>query len=148
MSKKYNLSPTERLNYVHKGKVSQTGKFNFARKFFSTFFLLFILVLVLIPYYGKLSKKRILEEEIAKEKENISRYEKNNEELKNLISYLSSEQAAEENARINFGLQKEGETVVVVKMPSKKDNEVLEDNNKEKEECSCFEKWYNYFFKK
>lgn len=148
MSKRYNLSPTERLNYVHKGKVSPNSKFNFFRKFFSTLFLLFILILILIPYYGKLNRKKVLDEKIAKEIENIGRYEKNNEELKNFIAYLSSDQAAEENARINFGLQKEGETVVVVKVPLKVEENNLTENKEGEKECSCFEKWYGYFFKK
>jgi cell division protein FtsB len=148
MSKKYNLSPTDRLNYVHKGKVDPVNKFSFVKKFFSTFFLLFILILILIPYYNRLSRKKIIEDEIKKEKENISLYEKNNEELQGLISYLNSDQAAEENARINFGLQKEGETVVVVKIPSKNNGEELNIGNEGDVEDSCFKKWYNYFFKK
>lgn len=148
MSKKYNLSPTERLNYVHKGQVSPSSKINFFKKFFLSFFLLLVLILILIPYYNKLNRSRFLEEEIRKEKENISRYEKNNEELKNIVSYLGSEQAAEESARINFGLQKEGETVVVVKIPSKSDKDLSEEIiNPSEKEISCFRKWYNYFFK-
>ncbi|MCK9438902.1 MAG: septum formation initiator family protein [Patescibacteria group bacterium] len=148
MSKKYNLSPTDRLNYVHKGKVDPGSKFSFVKKFFSTFFLLFILVLILIPYYNRLSRKKIIEDEIKKEKENISLYEKDNEELQGLISYLSSDQAAEENARVNFGLQKEGETVVVVKIPSKSETEESNVGNENETRTSCFRKWYNYFFKK
>lgn len=148
MSKKYNLSPTDRLNYVHKGKVDPGSKFSFVKKFFSTFFLLFILVLILIPYYNRLSRKKIIENEIKKERENIGLYEKENGELQGLISYLNSDQAAEENARVNFGLQKEGETVVVVKIPSKNETEELSLENKNKTEVSCFQKWYNYFFKK
>ena len=65
-----------------------------------------------------------------------------------LISYLNSDQAAEENARINFGLQKEGETVVVVKIPSKNESEILNNEKKAEATNSCFKKWYDYFFKK
>ncbi len=148
MSKKYNLSPTDRLNYVHKGKVAPVSRFSFVKKFLSTFFLLFILFLILIPYYNRLNRKKLIDEEIRKEKENIGRYEKDNEDLQVLISYLNSDQAAEENARINFGLQKEGETVVVVKIPSKNESEILNNEKKAETTNSCFKKWYDYFFKK
>lgn len=146
MSNKYKLSPTERLNYVQKGRPSSADKLRSARRFFSTFFLLFLLVLILIPYYEKTNKKKMLEREIDKELQNISKYEKNNKELENFIEYLSSEQAVEESARLNFGLQKEGETVVVVKMPVKKEKKIEEIDNENQKDDSCFKKWYNYFF--
>lgn len=148
MSKRYKLSPTDNLNYVQKGKIPPSNRFNSFKKFLSSFFLILLLILILIPYYNRLNRRRIIDEEIRKEKENISRYEKNNEDLQALISYLNSEQAAEESARLNFGLQKEGETVVVVKVPSKTEVENLNNENKIESKNSAFQKWYNYFFKK
>ncbi|PKM91126.1 hypothetical protein CVU82_03675 [Candidatus Falkowbacteria bacterium HGW-Falkowbacteria-1] len=148
MSKKYNLSPTERLNYVQKGKVSPDAKVKIVKKFFLSFFLLLILVLVLIPYFGKYKKQKALEEEILNAQADILKYEQRGEELKTLVSYLDSEQAAEERARVNFGLQKEGETVVVIKRSVDGEEEASTQREVlEQEEVSCFVKWFKYFFK-
>ena len=146
MTNNYKLSPTEKLNYVQKaGPEDVSGSGNFFKKFSLTFVLLVVLLLILIPYFEKLEKQRALEDEIRRAEEEISRHEIKSLELKNLVSYLESDQAIEERARINFGLQKEGEKVVVIKREFS-DEEVLAANN-ESLETSHFKKWYNYFFK-
>ncbi|HOZ53561.1 MAG TPA: septum formation initiator family protein [bacterium] len=145
MSNKYNLSPTEKLNYVHKGEIKgQKG-----RVLKQSLFLVFIIgmmVLILFPYLKNKKKKIELENEIAKIREDINQYEKNNEDLREFLSYLESDQAIEEKARLNLGLQKEGEKVVVIKKIIK--DEVIEGENKEldEEELTNPQKWIKYFF--
>ncbi|MFA5644238.1 MAG: septum formation initiator family protein [Patescibacteria group bacterium] len=146
MSKKYNLSPAEKLNYVQKGKIKGQGKKNF-KKFLVSFLILGLLVLMFVPYLNKYQKNKDLENEIAKIKEEIDKYENQNEELKEILNYLESDQAVEDRARINLGLQKEGESVLIIRRkieePNVKNNYVLDSG----EEEGNFKKWLNYIFK-
>lgn len=145
MSAKYNLSPTEKLNYVQKGKVKGQGRKFFKQVLFS-FLILGMLTLLAVPYFKNYQKRKDLENEIKKIQEEIYQYEKNNEELKEFLSYLESDQAIIEKARVNLGLQREGESVVVIK--NKKIETDLNNNNKNehKDNVSNFKKWLNYFF--
>lgn len=144
MSNKYNLSPTEKLNYVEKGSVKGQGLKIFKQLSFS-FIIIVVLILIIIPYLKNHKKRQDLNSEIAKVQEEIIRYEKSNEDLKGLLSYLDSSQAVEDRARINLGLQKEGENVVVIKR-----KEVISDNQtisqKDLKDISNFKKWIKYFF--
>ena len=112
MTAKYNLSPTEKLNYVQKGK--SKGQFKKAFKQVLLFFALIgLFVLMFVPFLRNYKKNKIMDAEIAEAKANINQYEKTNEELKTITSYLSTNQAVEEKARLNLGLQKAGEKVGV-----------------------------------
>lgn len=144
MTPKYNLSPTEKLNYVQKGK--SKGQHNqVMQQATISFLILSILVLILIPYYNNNKKRKDLEREINLMKENISRYENSNAELEELLSYLDSKQAIEEKARLNFGLQKQGEQVIVIQKQSSSTDQELAEKNTEVE-LSNPQKWLNYFF--
>jgi cell division protein FtsB len=147
MAKKdYKLSPTDKLNYVQKAKPEDiSGKGGFFKRFSLTFLLLVVLSLILIPYFEKKEKQRALEEEIRKVEEEINMYEVKSLDLEELIGYLQSDQAVEERARVNFGLQKEGEKVVVIKR--EESEEALGESKEEEVEISQFKKWCNYFFK-
>lgn len=145
MTAKYNLSPTEKLNYVQKGNVKGRGRRIFKQILLSLFILGF-LILIIIPYLRNNKKRKDLENEIAKIQKEISQYEKTNEELKEFLSYLESDQAIMEKARVNLGLQKEGEKVVVIK---RKDLEINSTGTVEAqsiEDVSNFRKWLRYFF--
>jgi len=143
MTSKYNLSPTEKLNYVQKGK-SKGQRSQIMQQATISFLILGVLVLIVVPYYNNNRKRQDLEKEINSMKENISRYENSNSELEELLSYLSSDQAIEEKARLNFGLQKQGEQVIIVQKQNSSSQQVLE--NESVEELSNPKKWLNYFF--
>jgi cell division protein FtsB len=145
MTAKYNLSPTEKLNYVQKGNVKGRGRKIF-KQILLTLFILGLLILIIVPYLRNNKKGKDLENEIVKIQKEISQYEKTNEELKEFLSYLESDQAIMEKARVNLGLQKEGEKVVVIK---RKDLEVTSTSTAETqsaEDVSNFRKWLKYFF--
>lgn len=145
MSAKYNLSPTEKLNYVQKGNI-KGSKTKIFKQILFCFFVILMLVLILIPYLRNDKKRKDLENEIAKINSDISQYEKTNEELKEFLSYLESDQAIMEKGRVDLGLQKEGEKVVVIK---RKDLEVVENgktNEEETKNISNLGKWWQYFF--
>lgn len=144
MSSKYNLSPSEKLNYVQKGHSKSHRKQAWQQGIIS-FVLISVLILILIPYYNNNKKRKDMENEIALLKESISYYEGSNDEIADLLVYLNSNQAIEEKARLNFGLQKQGEKVIVIQ---KQENEA-DITTKEvvsEEELSNPQKWLNYFF--
>lgn len=144
MTPKYNLSPTEKLNYVQKGK-SKGQSAQIWQQFTISFLILGILALIVIPYYNNNKKRKDLEKEIASIKNDISRYENSNQDLEELLNYLASDQAVEEKARLNFGLQKQGEKVIVIQ---RQGNSSSSASSTEElvEEVSNPQKWLNYFF--
>jgi len=85
----------------------------------------------------------------------IQKLEQNKVELSELIEYFNSESFNEEQARLKLGLQKPGESVVVV--PSEqgyvKGAEIVLDeqgigySNSDQEDSSNPQQWWNYFFK-
>jgi len=103
------------------------------------------LVLLAFPLARSYSRKMVVEKEIADMQAQIAEFEKENEEMKEFLTYLSSEQSAEEQARLNLNLKKPGEAVVIVE--TAKDNEDSQGENAETESSSGWEKWWNYFFK-
>lgn len=144
MTPKYNLSPTEKLNYVQKGK-SKGQSAQIWQQFTISFLILGILALIVIPYYNNNKKRKDLEKEITSIKNDISRYENSNQDLEELLNYLASDQAVEEKARLNFGLQKQGEKVIVIQ---RQGNSSSSASSTEElvEEVSNPQKWLNYFF--
>ena len=88
-------------------------RFLFNRKIL---FLLGLVVIVLIsfPIAKNWSQRYQIDEEIEELKGEIELIEEKNTELRKLLSYLESDQFVEEQARLNFGLKKEGEEVAVV----------------------------------
>lgn len=145
MSAKYRLSPTEKLNYVQKGRIKGQRK-RFLKQFLFFFLILFFLSLLAVPYFKNYQKRKDLENEISKIQEEIYQYEKMNEELKDFLKYLESDQAIVEKARVNLGLQKEGENVVVIKRKNIENDLIENDKESVKPEFSNFKKWFNYFF--
>ncbi|MDD3711789.1 MAG: septum formation initiator family protein [Patescibacteria group bacterium] len=145
MTAKYNLSPTEKLNYVQKGNIKGRGRRIF-KQILLSLFILSLLILIIIPYLRNNKKRKDLENEIAKIQKEISQYEKTNEELKEFLSYLESDQAIMEKARVNLGLQKEGEKVVVIKRKDLELNSTGTVETQGIEDVSNFRKWLRYFF--
>ncbi len=143
MVSKYNLSPTEKLNYVEKGKIKGHGWKNF-RQFLLTLILLGLVVLMFIPYLRNSKKTKDIEAEINQIKSDVLKYEKSNQELDEVLSYLASDQSVEEKARMNLGLQKTGEQVVVIK--KEEDSNNINTTTEETVEASNFKKWIDYFF--
>jgi cell division protein FtsB len=90
------------------------------KNFFSgPLWLTFILLVVLGCLAGPLSsnflRKQKVDSEILELQKEISRLDSSNKDLEKLLVYLKSDQFAEVQARVNFGLKKPGEEVVVIK---------------------------------
>lgn len=74
-----------------------------------------ILTAIAIPLGENISRRRQLEKEISEMQKEVSRVENKNNNLRKLLEYFESEQFLEEQARMNFGLKKDGEQVAIIK---------------------------------
>lgn len=105
---------------------------------------LVFLVLIIFPLARTYSQKRIVEKEINDVKNQISDFESANQGLKEMITYLNSDQSLEEEARLNLNLKKSGEQVIVINSDvSKASTSSLVEPSKNK---SNLAKWRDYFF--
>ena len=105
---------------------------------------LVLLLLIALPLARTYSQKRVIENEISGVQNEIAQFEKDNQDLKEMLSYLQSDQSLEAQARMNLNLKKPGETVVVIENQEDVKNSDNVENHEE--ETSNFKKWFNYFF--
>ena len=76
---------------------------------------LIILIAISGPLYRNIKQRNNINNEIKEMEDEVKRLEKKNSDLRKMIDYLGSNQFLEEQARLNFGLKKPGEEVVVIK---------------------------------
>lgn len=96
-------------------------KNNYFEKFFSnqkflTLFGLTVIILIGFPLAKNTVKQYRINKEISELKKEIAALQNKNVDLNNFVSYLESDQFAEEQARLNLGLKKPGEELTVIKM--------------------------------
>jgi cell division protein FtsB len=119
----------------------------FTSPLFLSLVLLGLLAAIGFPLYKNLSSRYRIDKEIEDLKVEIDGLESGNRDLKKLLTYLKSDQFAEAEARLNFGLKKNGEEVVVVKEEGQAAVDRMNDNNSD-EELSAWAKWVKYFWGK
>jgi len=90
-------------------------------------------------------KNRQLNKEINKLEVMASELEAKNLDILNMVEYLDTEEFLEQEARLKLGLQKPGETSIVVNIPETEARR-LEVLNKDEDVTSNFKKWFLYFF--
>lgn len=73
-----------------------------------------IVIVISIPISKNISKKYNIDQEILELEKEITAMESANTDFKKMITYLESDSFVEEQARLNLGLKKEGEEVIVV----------------------------------
>lgn len=102
------------------------------------------LIILLFPLAKTYTQKKLMEKEISDIQEEIAVYQKTNQELKEMISYLESDQSLEEQARLNLNLKKPGEQVIVI--DDSKNSVDTGISTTTGEIVSNFTKWWRYFF--
>jgi len=136
-----------RPRVLNTGQQSQSNNY-FYRLVTSQRFLAIVglsfLVLILFPLAKTYSQRKLVEQEINEVKKEISDFESKNQELKEMINYLQSDQSLEEQARLNLNLKKPGETVVIIN--EKKIAAGTVSASDETNDSSNLKKWWYYFF--
>lgn len=114
---------------------------------------LIILILFTLTLGKRILERHKINQEIKELKQEIEKLENRNGELLKLIEYLNTSSYIEEAARIKLGLQKPGESVVIVPKEFFSENKANGDlvssgiDEQAKEESNVV-KWWKYFFKK
>lgn len=75
---------------------------------------LLLVILMLASIARNIGKVIVIREEVAKERERLERFEKENERLQKKITETQSDEFIEKQIRDKLGLVKEGEMVVVL----------------------------------
>lgn len=104
---------------------------------------LVFLLLIIFPLAKTYTQKRMVENEINGVKKEISDFEKSNQELREMITYLQSDQSLEAQARLNLNLKKPGEKVIVIEEPKIASSSGYTNNATSSE--SNLAKWWHYF---
>ncbi len=138
--------------------ITRSKNNNFKKIFLSQKFLsllgLLAVILISLPFSKNAIKQYRINREIGELKKEISSLQNKNVDLKNFVSYLSSDQFAEEQARLNLGLKKPGEELLVIKTENDENASTSNifnipgyDRPEPKPKSSNPGKWVDYFLK-
>lgn len=143
---------------VNRDKKNSLGKIIFSQKFLSLVGLA-VVIFISVPFIKNEIKQYRVNKEIEELKKEVSDLQNKGAELKNFVSYLESDQFAEEQARLNLGLKKPGEELMVIKGESNsasstgsntENNQIFNIPGYEKSqpvaEKTNLGKWLDYFF--
>ncbi|MCX6799814.1 MAG: septum formation initiator family protein [Candidatus Falkowbacteria bacterium] len=132
---------------MYNRKKEQKKKFNFLFSPITISLIgLIIIVLISIPLAKNISQKYKVDNDILNLQKEISKVESQNLGLDKMVNYLETDQFAEKQARLNFGLKKNGENVAVIQFNDSKAATSTETNNKTKRQYSNPQKWMRYIF--
>ncbi|OHA57623.1 MAG: hypothetical protein A2588_00840 [Candidatus Veblenbacteria bacterium RIFOXYD1_FULL_43_11] len=112
----------------------------------SKFFLLTAIVALAAVGYGVLKsavRRAEIEREIQALRTEITEHQSKSQELSQLIDYLNSEEYKEREARLQLGLQKPGENVVVI--PNSTDTTTKSESQASNSSQANWRLWINYF---
>jgi cell division protein FtsB len=123
------------------------------RIFSGLFFLAGLTVIVLIGIsLGKETyRKRQIQKEIESLQTEIQTLNQENSEINNLISYFSTKEFEEKEAREKLNLQKEDERMIILRkeleaQKNEKKNEDIPIQVPEEDKSPNWQKWLKYFF--
>lgn len=121
--------------------------------FSGLFFLAGLTVIVLIGIsLGKETyRKRQIQKEIESLQVEIQKLDQENSEINNLISYFSTKEFEEKEAREKLNLQKEDERMIIIRkeldaQKKEKENENNPVQVAEEDKSPNWQKWLEYFF--
>lgn len=107
-----------------------------------------ILIIIAVGLTQSWQKNSEVNHEITSLQTNIHNLEKNNLELKELVEYFNSDAYIEEKARIDLGLKKAEEKVVIVSAEREQSQSAaqVELSSSDTTSLSNPQKWWHYFF--
>ena len=140
INRSYNLSPADR----RQSNQPFWQRFLMSQRFLALVFLL-LLVAIAFPLLRSISQRRMIEQEITDMQKDNEAYLSKSQELRNMIDYLQSDVSLEEQARLNLGLKKPDEVVVVVSQTKNATDtvSVVEEESR----ITNWRRWLHYFFK-
>ncbi|MEI6835999.1 MAG: septum formation initiator family protein [Candidatus Falkowbacteria bacterium] len=140
VNRSYGLSPADR----RQSNQPFWQRFFMSQRFLAIVFLL-IIVAISFPLVRSTSQRKMIEQEISDIKKDNEAYRNKSQDLKNMIDYLQSDISLEEQARLNLGLKKPNEAVIVINQV--KSTEVASSTVPEESRVTNWRLWLHYFFK-
>ncbi|MDD2258024.1 septum formation initiator family protein [Candidatus Falkowbacteria bacterium] len=125
-------------------KQSPWQRFFSSQRFLALIFLA-VFIAISLPFVETLTQKKVINQEIAALQKQNELYRSRSQEMKELAEYLQSEASLEEQARINLGLKKTNETVVVVNLPDTP--QPITETAVTDSRTANWNRWLAYFFK-
>lgn len=115
-----------------------------------------VFLIIIIVVGAELAQAIRREYEVNKEidslKEEITRYDNENNDLEKMMEYYNTLSYKEKEARLKLNLQKPGEKTILVDPPEKEPAKTEMEIKKEVENSlkgeTNIKKWWNYFFEK
>jgi len=104
---------------------------------------LVLLAIILIPLLKNYAKQRAIANEIKGIQQEIKDFESKNQDLSEALTYLQSNDSLEEQARLNLGLKKPGERVIVIQSSDSTSTAAASPSSNLSNNWS---KWWHYFF--
>jgi len=138
---------TKKIKTASFGNIQSKSR---VEKFFSNqkviaFLALAFLIFLSFPLAKSQSRRLVADKEIKEMRLKIAEFEKENEELMELVDYISSPQAAENQGRMSLNLKKPGEAVIIIDRAEAQDLET--ESSEKKDESNSWKLWWSYFFK-
>jgi len=140
INRPYGLSPADR----RQSNQPFWQRFLMSQRFLAIVFLVMIIA-ISFPLVRSISQRRVVEQEIADMKKDNEAYRNKSQELKEMIDYLQSDISLEGQARLNLGLKKPNEEVVVVN--HQKVTEIASGTVAEDGRVANWLRWVHYFVK-
>lgn len=140
INRSYGLSPADR----RQSNQPFWQRFLMSQRFLAIVFLVMI-VAISFPLVRSVSQRKMIEQEIADMKKDNEAYRNKSQELKEMIDYLQSDISLEEQARLNLGLKKPNEDVVVVNR--QKSSEISTSTEVLDSRVANWLRWIHYFIK-
>lgn len=105
-------------------------------------------VAVAYALFKETYKKKQIQEEVKKLRDQAISLEQGNQKLKGLIEYFQTQNFSEKEAREKLNVKKEGEKVVILRQQEEQRENIKEDgvNGQDQLIVSNPLKWWNYFF--
>jgi cell division protein FtsB len=101
--------------------------------------------------YQESARNKQIDQEIGALRDAAEKIRKNNMDLEEKISYYQTPEYQEKRAKDTLNVQKEGESVVIVKPNQEAKEQETQTAEKANEKLSLelpnYKKWWNYFFK-
>ncbi|MDP3770795.1 MAG: septum formation initiator family protein [bacterium] len=105
-----------------------------------------IVVLVVVAIVRETQRRRSIRQEIRAIEDEIARIEQQRERLTDLVEHAASPEFLEREARLRLGLQRPGETVLIVPESAAGSAATGEASPAPEEPSSNLRKWWRYIF--
>ena len=140
INRSYGLSPADR----RQSNQPFWQRFLMSQRFLAIVFLVMI-VAISFPLIRSVSQRKMIEQEITDMKKDNETYRNKSQELKEMIDYLQSDISLEEQARLNLGLKRPNEDVIVVNRQKASETTSITTTNDGR--VTNWIRWIHYFVK-